>query len=219
MVKKWIVIVPMLLFLCRLMSAEPAFQSTGGKSLQPDSLALENEYVTVMQNSSLFGHDTGGVIGTRVIVALAKVNLKKGKDTLHLERGQIAAFHAGESYDPPTGEYFEVAFKKNHPPLKEPEQWIEPTKNTIVYEDEQIRVFEERLDGGDQRPLHSHAQRVVVRLNEVQLTDPRFHETPRAGSGIQVPNTVKFAEPVVHVVKNMSKGPLFNIVLEFRIHH
>jgi hypothetical protein len=88
-----------------------------------------------------------------------------------------------------------------------------------VYEDEQIRVFEERLDGGDERPLHSHAQRVVVRLNEVQLTDPRFPKSERPGAGIQVPNTVRFAEPMVHVVKNLSKIPLFNIVLEFKIPH
>lgn len=194
----------------------PTVHAIGQKPTPSDSLALENEYVTVMHNVSVFGRDTGGNIGTRVIVALTKVNIKKGKDSLHLQRGQIAAFRAGESYGPPTGEYFEVAFKKHHPPLKAPEQWIEPTKNIVVYEDEHIRVFEERLDGGDERPLHSHAQRLVVRLNEVQLTDPRFHETPRAGSGIQVPNTVKFAEPVVHVVKNVSSGPLFNIVLEFK---
>jgi hypothetical protein len=200
-----------------MVNASP-LKMTNQKTSRSDSVALENDYVTVMHNMSVFGNDTGGNIATRIIVALTGVNISKGKDTIHLERGAIAAFHAGESYSQPSGEYFEVAFKKNHPPLKVPEQWIEPAKNIIVYEDTLIRVFKERLDGGDVRPLHSHAQRVVVRLNEVQLTDPRFHETPRAGSGIQVPNTVKFAEPVVHVVKNMSKGPLFNIVLEFKLH-
>jgi hypothetical protein len=58
----------------------------------------------------------------------------------------------------------------------------------------------------------------VVRLNEVQLTDPRTRPNGTPGGGIQVPNTVKFAEPVVHVVKNLSKDtPLFNIVLEFKV--
>jgi hypothetical protein len=32
-----------------------------------------------------------------------------------------------------------------------------------------------------------------------------------------VPNTVKFAEPMVHVVKNLSKDlPLFNIIIELK---
>ena len=87
-----------------------------------------------------------------------------------------------------------------------------------MYEDDQIRIFEERLAPGDTRELHSHAQRVVVRLNNVQLTDPRTKPNGSPGGGIQVPNTVKFAEPVVHVVKNLSKDtPLFNVVIEFKI--
>lgn len=93
------------------------------------------------------------------------------------------------------------------------------SKNTIVYEDAQFRIFEERLEAGDIRDLHSHAQRLVVRLNLVQLTDPRLNKEVKEGTGIQVPNTVKFAEPVVHAVKNLSKIPLFNIVIEFKIPH
>ena len=119
----------------------------------------------------------------------------------------------------PTGQYFEVAFKTKHPPLKVPEQWIEPEKNTMVYEDEQFRVFEERLPAHGERQLHSHAQRLVVRLNEVQLTDPRFQKNDTPKGGIQVPNTVKFAEPVVHVVRNLSDIALFNIVIEFKVPH
>ena len=99
------------------------------------------------------------------------------------------------------------------------EQWVEPLKNTIVYEDEQIRIFEERLLPQDVRELHSHAQRLVVRLNKVQLTDPRFSKEVKEGTGIQVPNTVKFAEPIVHAVKNLSDIPLFNIVIEFKVPH
>ena len=94
---------------------------------------------------------------------------------------------------------------------------MEPLKNKVVYEDDEFRIFEERLDAGDIRELHSHAQRLVVRLNEVQLTDPRFNKEVKASSGIQVPNTVKFAEPIVHAVKNLSKIPLFNLVIEFKI--
>jgi hypothetical protein len=182
-----------------------------------DSAALENAYVRVFHNYSAYGSSHAEGVGTRLIVALTTLGIQSSRGELNLERGQIAVFRTDESYGSPTGEFFEVAFKLNHPAAKGPDQWIEPTKNTIVYEDDEFRVFQERLAGGDERPLHSHAQRVVVRLNEVQLTDPRFHETPRPGSGIQVPNTVRFAEPIVHAVKNVSKGPLFNIVIEFKV--
>ncbi len=58
-----------------------------------------------------------------------------------------------------------------------------------------------------------------MRLNLVQLTDPRIHQTAKSGTGIQVPNTLKFAEPVIHEVKNLSDIPLFNIVVEFNAPH
>ena len=158
-------------------------------------------------------------IGTRVIAALEEVVIKSSKGNRTLIRGQVAVFLENESYEITSGKYFEIAFKKNHPPLTVPEQWVEPQKNTIVYEDAQFRIFEERLEAGDIRDLHSHAQRLVVRLNLVQLTDPRLNKEVKEGTGIQVPNTVKFAEPVVHAVKNLSKIPLFNIVIEFKIPH
>lgn len=182
-----------------------------------DTAVLENEYIKIYKNTAAFTDAYTENIGTRVIVALEKIKIKSSKGKLKLMRGNIAVFKEGEWYVSPKGAFFEVAFKKNHPPLKKPEQWIEPLKNTMVYEDEQFRVFEERLAPGDDRELHSHAQRVVVRLNEVQLTDPRLYPNGQPGAGIQVPNTVRFAEPVVHAVRNLSKMPLFNIVIEFKI--
>ena len=97
-----------------------------------------------------------------------------------------------------------------------PATWLEPTKNKTVYQDEELRIFEERLNGGEDRDLHSHLQRLVIRLNEVHLTDPRYYPQGQDGVGIQLPNTVKFAEPVEHVVRNLSLIPLFNIVIEFK---
>lgn len=187
-------------------------------TVRADSVEIDNEYVKVSRNiASCASQNTPG-FGTRVIVALEPIEIKSSRGTIQLKRSEIAVFHASESYQCLAGKYFEVAFKTNHPPLKRPEEWLEPHKNTIVYEDEQFRVFEERLAPGDTRELHSHAQRIVVRLNNVQLTDPRFKPNGSPGGGIQVPNTVKFAEPMVHVVKNLSKDtPLFNIVIEFKL--
>jgi hypothetical protein len=188
------------------------------QSIKVDSVEIDNEYVKVCRNFTACASQNTPGFGTRLIVALEAIEMKSSRGTIPLKRGAIAVFQASESYQTPAGNYFEVAFKTNHPPLKKPEEWLEPHKNTIVYEDEQFRVFEERLAPGDTRELHSHAQRVVVRLNNVQLTDPRFKPNGSPGGGIQVPNTVKFAEPMVHVVKNLSKDtPLFNIVIEFKL--
>ena len=140
-----------------------------------DTAEIDNEYVRVYKNYAACQTAQTPGFGTRVIVALTNVNIESSMGAVNLERGQIAVFLSNESYESPTGEYFEVAFKTNYPPLKSPEEWIEPIKNTIIYEDEQFRVFEERLEPGDDRELHSHAQRIVVRLNEVKLTDPRFN--------------------------------------------
>ncbi len=205
----WIV----LIFVCK---NSFAFQTNTQTINFSDTAVLENDYIKVYKNRAAFTNASTENIGTRVIVALEKIKIKSSRGKLKLNRGNIAVFKEGELYAL-KGEFFEVAFKKNHPTLKKPEQWIEPLKNTIVYEDEQLRVFEERLAPGDDRELHSHAQRVVVRLNEVQLTDPRFYPKGQPGTGIQVPNTVRFAEPVVHAVRNLSKIALFNIVIEFKI--
>ncbi len=169
-----------------------------------------------MRQSTVGFSNENTTFGTRVIVALTDTKIQSKKKIKTLKRGEVAVFQQNEKYKISKGDFFEVNIKKNHPAAKGPEEWIEPLKNTIVYEDNEFRIFEERLEGGDTRELHSHAQRVVVRLNEVQLTDPRFKPNGTPGGGIQVPNTVRFAEPMVHVVKNLSKIPLFNIIIEFK---
>ena len=183
-----------------------------------DSVAIDNAYMKVLRDGAGCTLANTPNFGTRIIVALDKIKFKSNRGTIKIKRGEIAVFLENESYDLPKGSYFEIALKKVHPPLTKPKEWFEPMKNTIIYENDEFRVFEERLNPGDERPLHSHAQRVVVRLNQVQLTDPRF-SIGKPGTGIQVANTVKFAEPMVHVTKNLSKIPLFNIVIEYKIEH
>lgn len=193
------------------------FSKKNGNFSVADSIVLNNPYFMVSHNAAVCSASQTAGIGSRVIVSLNKIRIKSSRGNIRLHRGEIAVFKESESYELPRGQFFEVCFKKNHPALAKPEQWVEPLKNTTVYEDSVFRVFEERLEPGDVRQLHSHAQRLVVRLNEVQLTDPRFFPNGKAGEGIQVANTVKFAEPMVHVVRNLGKIPLFNIVIEFKL--
>jgi len=193
------------------------YQLPEAKIVSKDSIALENDYVRVMKNATVKLATDAALFGKRMIVALSPLDCKSAAGIKIVKRGEIIVFKSEESYSIEKGDYFEVAFKLKHPEPKGPEEWLEPLKNKIVYEDELFRVFEERLAPGDTRELHSHSQRIVVRHNNVQLTDPRFKPNGAPGEGIQVPNTVKFAEPMVHVVKNLSTDtPLFNIIIEFK---
>lgn len=192
-------------------SAAPVAATAAATTPAPD---IENEYFRVLKNASAPA-EANANIGARVIVALKNTVINGAGGERKLERGQTAVFNPGETFTV-SGEYFEVALKSDHPPLKEPPEWIEPTKNTVVHDAPDFRIFEERLEPQNTRDLHSHAQRVVVRLNEVQLIDPRFHDKPGKG-GVQVPDTAKYADPIVHVVKNMGQIPLFNIVIEYKL--
>lgn len=186
-------------------------------SADADSVAIDNEFVKVKYSSTSCSKANTEGFGTRVIVALEDIVVVSESGNKNLKRGGIAVFKAAESYKTPVGKYYEVAFKTNHPPYPAPEQWLEPVKNKMVYEDDKFRVFEEILPPGDKRPLHSHAQRVVVKLNPARLTDPRFNDDGNKKGSLQVPNSVKFAEPIVHEVQNISDVPLFNIVIEMKV--
>ena len=193
------------------------YQLSETKIVSNDSIPLENDYVRVMKNATVKTATDNALFGKRMIVALTPLKCKSTLGIKIVERGEIIVFNPEDSYSIQKGDYFEVAFKRIHPEPKGPEVWLEPLKNKMVYEDDLFRVFEERLAPGDTRELHSHSQRVVVRLNKVQLTDPRFKPNGAPEEGIQEPNTVKFAEPMVHVVKNLSTDTsLFNIIIEFK---
>jgi len=87
-------------------------------SVRP-SVAVENDYVKVLRNSTL-QNESG--FGTKVLVALTSMTVDSRRGSVHLDRGGVAVFLEGESYQPSEGEYFEVNFKKDHPPLTRPEQ-------------------------------------------------------------------------------------------------
>jgi hypothetical protein len=190
--------------------------NTGEKNILADTATLENEYVVAYKNPSIFKIAKNATTGTKIIVALSKIKIKSSKGVLKLKRGEVSVFTENESYYAVKGNFFEIKIKNNHPKPALPEKWFEPKKNKIVFDNEDFRIFEERLGPKEDRELHSHLQRLVVRLNNTHLTDPRFYPNGQEGKGIQVPNTVKFAEPVEHVVRNLSDIPVFNIVIEFK---
>lgn len=182
--------------------------------LQAPAIALENEYVRVTRNEAPCASATAQACGDRVIVALGDVNLRFGNSRRKLRRGDIAVFTAGESHQPPTGTFFEVALKVNHPPVVSPGTLIPPDKNAVLYDGERLFIFEEKLAVGDTRPRHSHRQRVVIQLNRTRL-----QQWPEGQSEVIrdiVPDQVAFNPPVIHTVKNVGDLPLRGIVIELK---
>lgn len=179
---------------------------------EADSVVLDNAYVRVSRNAAPCAA-AGAGCGVRVLVALGPVQVA-GKKAATLARGEIAVFAKGEAHATPKGEFLEVAFKPDHPPVEGPPVRIAPEKNELLYDGEALSVFEEKLAPGETRPRHSHAQRVVVVINDTKL-----QQWPDGAAELlrqQVPDDVRFNPPVVHVVKNVGANPLRNIVLELK---
>lgn len=185
-----------------------------GAVLALDATVLDNDYVRVVRGGAPCA-PAGVGCGERVLVALGPMELEKDGSLRQLSRGQIAVFEAGRKYAPPSkGDYVEVAFKIERPRVQSPDELIPPEKNAILYDGERLFVFEEKLEPGDTRERHSHSQRVVIVINETRL-----QQWPEGSPEIfkdQVPDTVKFNEPVIHVVKNVGGKPLRNIVIELK---
>ena len=178
--------------------------------LQGSSLVIDNDYVRVSRNNTLCAAP-GPMCGERVIVALGAIELGGQK----MPRGGVKVFEPGQRYSAPTGgEYVEVAWKPNRPRATPPPVSIEPEKNMIAYDGERYYVFNELLQPGDTRPRHSHSLRVVVRLNETRL-----HQWLDSGEEVfrnQVPDSISFNQPSVHIVKNIGARPQHNIVIELK---
>ena len=185
-----------------------------GAILALDATVLDNDYVRVVRGGAPCAA-AGPGCGDRVLVALGPTDIEKGGKLVRLTRGEVVVFEAGREYAPPSkGDYAEVAFKTGRPPVLSPEELIAPDKNAVLYDGERLFVFEEKLEPGDTRERHSHSQRVVIVLDETRL-----QQWPEGSPEIfkdQVPDTIKFNEPVIHVVKNVGEKPLRNIVIELK---
>src|SRR5215468_7175987 len=95
--------------------------------LQAQPVALENDYVRVMRDAAPCASAATPGCGDRVIVALGEIELRFGKSSRKMKRGDIAVFKPGESYEAPTGgPFFEVAIKAKHPPVESPSEIIPP---------------------------------------------------------------------------------------------
>jgi hypothetical protein len=176
--------------------------------------ALDNDFVRITRNEAPCASAASTGCADRVIVALGDIELRSGEITRRLSRGEVAVFAAGQSYAAPTGDYFEVAIKPDHPASAAPAEIIAPEKNALVHDGEDFFVFEEKLAPGDTRARHSHSQRVVIQLNRARL-----RQWPDGKPELEletVPDRPGFNPPVIHMVQNIGAIPLRGIIIEFR---
>ena len=180
----------------------------------PGPIALENDYVLVSRNTAPCATAAPGRCEDRVVLAMGDIELRSAGNSRSMKRGQVAVFKGGESYDQPSGAYFEVAIKPNHPPVKSPPELIPPPKNMMVFDGAKFFIYEEKLEPGDTRPRHSHSQRVEIRLNN----GPMLHQWVYRDGNVteSEPAIVNWREPMIHMVKNVGDLPLRNFILEFQ---
>ena len=151
-------------------------------------VALDNAYVHVTRDGAPCANAGTAGCGDRVIVAMGDIEVAGQK----LARGGVAVFAAGQSYAPPaSGDYFEVAIKPDHPPVKSPPEMIPPDKNAMLWEGPRFFVYEERLALGDTRARHSHSQRVEIRLNQGPALEQWIDGVPNK---VEPPSIVNFRE-------------------------
>lgn len=200
----------------------------GSSGAQAPPVVLDNEHVRVARNHRYCAIAIPGC-EQRVLVALGDVVVTRSRNyedkkrgvvggvvgpTVRLKRGDVMVLGRDESSTQPTGEYLEVTIRQKRPPITSPSVLIPPDKNSILHENEDFFIFEEKLDPGDTRARHSHRGRVVIVLNKTRLQQwpDGFPEIFRD----QIPDDVRFNPPVVHVVKTVGELPLRNIVIEFK---
>ena len=174
------------------------------------TLVLDNEYAAVHRNAAPCA-DGGPACGHRILVAFGDVEVAAGGSTVELGYAEVFVAEAGTSYEI-QGDFAEVNLKPDPPPVDGPAVSIPAGKNERLHDAEDYFVFEERLEPGDTRERHSHAQRVVLVMGATEL-----QQWPDGADEVfktQIPGTIKFNPPVVHIVKNIGDAPLRNIVIE-----
>ena len=179
---------------------------------EDETLVLDNAFAAVHRNAAPCAN-AGPGCGNRIIVAFGELSVvPSGGSPVQLHYAEVFVAEAGESYEIRGREFAEVNLKAGHPAVEGPAVAIAAGKNERLHDSENYFVFEERLEPGDTRERHSHAQRVVLVMGATELQ--QWPDGVDEVFKTQVPGTIKFNPPVVHVVKNIGDAPLRNIVIE-----
>ena len=175
-------------------------------------LVLDNPYAAVHRGTAPCA-SAGPGCGDRVIVSFGDVTVQlDGAAKERLAYAAVAVAPAGQRYEIEGDDWAEVNLKPDPPTVEGPAEVIPAGKNERRHTGDRYFVFEERLEPGDTRERHSHAQRVVLVMNATELQ--QWPDGAEEVFKTQVPGTIKFNPPVIHVVRNIGEAPLRNIVIE-----
>jgi hypothetical protein len=189
-------------------------QSPGAAVTSANPVALDNEYVRVTRNAAPCASAKAGECEDRVIVAMDDIELRFADSSRRMKRGDVAVFKAGQSYQPPSGgTFFEVAVKPNRPAVKCPAVIIPAQKNKTVYEGDRFFIYEELLEPGDSRPLHSHCQRIEMPINR----GPMFQGWTEGQDPPPIPvRAANWRDGGTHLTRNVGDLLLRNLIVEFK---
>ena len=100
------------------------------------------------------------------------------------------------------------------------DQTMHPVGSTILFEDDQVRIWEAVVAPGEALPIHFHdLDYVTVTLTEGDVEVYEADGTIRRGH--RVPGDVqvtKVGSGQTHVLKNVGSGPYVNRIIELKRH-
>ena len=177
-----------------------------------DDPVLDNGHARVHRRAAPCAA-AGPGCGDRVIVSFGEVEVTPGSGaSATLGYGEVLVVPAGAPFEIRGDDWAEVNLKPDPPPVRGPAETIAADKNLRLHTGDGYFVFEERLEPGDTRERHSHAERVVLVMGATEL-----QQWPDGSDEVfktQIPGTIKFNPPVIHTVRNIGDAPLRNIVIE-----
>lgn len=91
---------------------------------------------------------------------------------------------------------------------------VDPDHYQVAFEDERVRVVTANYGPGEESPMHSHPQQIVVFLSDAELafTGPDGNTekiVARAGDAVPLP-------PTTHQAVNMANQPARAVLVELK---
>ncbi len=85
---------------------------------------------------------------------------------------------------------------------------------SVLFENEQVRVVEHRLEPGQSEPMHSHPPMVVISMEDAdvrvsELGGKSFEQSPTKGQ-------VREVGAISHAMENSGDTPLHSILVELK---
>lgn len=192
-------------------------------------VVFENDYVQAVEFTLKPGEKlplhTGG---PRVVYALADYKIKwteGGKITeKEWKKGDThwhsAIDHAVENIGDVDAKYLVVTRTKNPLPetgendLSRDASQLDSEHSQIIFENDQVRVIEVNLPGGESQPKHDGINRLIYSLNDYQI-EYTYYQLNNVETEMQA-GYIHWHAPEKHAVKNIGDTPAHYLIFAFK---